>query len=61
MQEILQVPLKLAKEHLHQIIDSISTEDKLEYSTHWTKEAGDTRLFKQLNLTILKDRDRKHQ
>ena len=57
--EVIQIPLDVAKENLIEIINSISTNDMLTFTTKWVKEKGDTRLMKSMLIKIEKGKNTK--
>jgi hypothetical protein len=52
--EVLQIPLKLAKENLLDIINEINEDDILTFTTKWIKEKGEERLMKSMFIKIEK-------
>ena len=52
--EVIQVPLKVAKENLIEIINNINEDDALSFTTRWMKEKGDIKLMKSMFIKIEK-------
>jgi hypothetical protein len=52
--DVLRVPLDEAKENLVEIIKHVSKEDELKFTTVWVKAKGDTKLLKELTITVVK-------